>query len=79
MENVHLCENELPVVLVASHSGSNDRKRDLVVKLMQAVKVTMISGRMGDIVAVSQALQEKGAECLFYRILHFPYKCVNIW
>ena len=52
----------LPLVLVTCQSGTNDRKRDLAVKVIEESGPTLITGRLGDIYAVSQAVEEK-SEC----------------
>ena len=60
MDNFDTIDRDVPVVLAASNGGACDRRRHLAVRIVEAVNVTMISGRMGDIVAVTQAILEKG-------------------
>ncbi len=49
----------IPVVLVVSDCGVNDRKRKLVVDMLDDIVPTVITGRMGDIFAVAQSVIEK--------------------
>ena len=48
-----------PLILVASQTGTNDRKKDLAVRVIEDSGPTLITGRLGDIYAVAQAIEEK--------------------
>ena len=50
-----------PVVLVASNCGVNNRKKELLLSILDEhdVHVSMISGRLGDVYALGQAAVEK--------------------
>ena len=52
-----------PLVLVTSQSGTNDRKKDLAVRVIEENGPTLITGRLGDIYTVAQAIEEK-SECV---------------
>ena len=49
----------VPLVLVTTHAGVDDRKKDLALRLLERTDPTMVTGRMGDIVAITQSLMEK--------------------
>ena len=53
-----VCPNK-PFVLVASDCGANDRKKELLLRALEHTPPTIISGRLGDICAVAQAIIEK--------------------
>ena len=51
--------SEFPFVLVADNCGTNDRKKELVVDILDEIVPTVVSGRLGDIVSVAQGVIEK--------------------
>ena len=52
-----------PLVLITAQSGTNDRKKELAVRVIEESGPTLITGRLGDIYAVAQAIEEK-SECV---------------
>ena len=48
-----------PIILVASNCGVNDRKKEMVMRILDEVIPTVISGRQGDIFVLAQAIREK--------------------
>lgn len=61
----NVCPN-IPLVLVASNCGVNDRKKDLLLRVLDELVPTVISGRLGDIFAVSQGVIEKSESSLLF-------------
>ena len=55
---------EIPFILVASNCGINDRKKELALRILEQTVPTMISGRLGDIYALGQAVVEKSELCV---------------
>lgn len=53
--------SDLPLVLVCSQAGSNDRIRLLGYRIIEKLGPTFINGRLGDIYAMAQIVLEKGA------------------
>lgn len=49
-----------PLILVTSDCGTNDRKKELAMRIIEESGPTVITGRLGDIYAISQVLVEKG-------------------
>ena len=65
---------DIPYVLVASNCGANDRKKELMLSILEDTAPTVITGRLGDIVAVAQSVIEKSeCTCIFMHVT-----CVNI-
>ena len=52
--------SDLPLVLVCSQAGSNDRIRLLGYRIIEKLGPTFINGRLGDIYAMAQIVLEKG-------------------
>ena len=66
-----------PLVLVTSQSGTNDRKKELAVRLIEEKGPTLITGRLGDIYAVTQAIEEKSeCVCVCVRVRVCVRECV---
>ena len=55
---------QCPLVLVASETGSSDRRKALAHKVIEDCGPNVISGRLGDIYACSQDIMEKGSGSL---------------
>lgn len=51
--------NEFPFILVADNCGTNDRKKQLVLDVLDEIVPTVVSGRLGDIFSVAQGVIEK--------------------
>jgi hypothetical protein len=54
---------EICLVVAATQAGSNDRKRDLVVELIDRCGPSLITGRMADVYALGQAVVERAVSC----------------
>lgn len=54
---------EIPFVLVADYCGTNDRKKQLILNILEEFVPTVISGRLGDIYSVAQRVIEKSEFC----------------
>ena len=52
--------DELCVVLAATQVGSNDRKKQLAMRLIDECGPSLVTGRLGDIYALGQVVSEKG-------------------
>ena len=59
---VCVCERERKWLnyLISLQAGSNDRKRDLVVDLIDKCGPSLVTGRMADIYALGQVVVERG-------------------
>ncbi len=60
LDGAGYCSREIPVLLVGACCGSSNRKKELAIRIMDSIKVTMVTGRNGDIVAIAQGILEKG-------------------
>ena len=68
-----------PLVLVTSQSGTNDRKKELAVRLIEEKGPTLITGRLGDIYAVAQAIEEKSkCACLCVCVCECACLCESV-
>ena len=62
-----------PLVLIASQTGTNDRKKELAVRVIEDKGPTLITGRLGDIYAVAQAIEEKSEYTVYVCV------CMCVW
>ena len=62
---------EIPFVLVADCCGTNDRKKQLVLDVLDEHVPTMISGRLGDIYSTAQRVIEKSEFVVFGKRVAF--------
>ena len=58
----HYVLGQCPLMLVASQAGSNDRRKELAQRIIADCGPTVITGKLGDIYAVSQDVIEKGKD-----------------
>lgn len=56
----HYIVSSIPLVVVAWESGTNDARKDLTRKLVTTCNPTVISGRLGDICAISSDIMSRG-------------------
>lgn len=50
----------VPVVVVVSNCGTNDKKKALARQLIEKCEPTILTGRLGDIYALGQDITERG-------------------
>lgn len=55
----HFKVGSCPLILVTSDCGTNDRKKSLALRIIEESGPTVITGKLGDIYAVAQAVIEK--------------------